>query len=285
MTTTVPFFIVSSGRSGTQMMERLLGGLGEVEIHHEYLCTHVQPLAVRRYMGLASHGEVVDALRAWHGAAVHYCPKPLFGDSSNKLSWVIDALEEVFPNARYIHLIRDGRKVASSYLHKLGDECYDDRSTEILARWCQDPERHPCPPPEKKYWWPLPRAGSPWVDEFSGFDQFERISFHWAEINREIERQLEAVPAERRYRVRLEDLVTDEARLREMIEFLGLEYRPDFFECMQRPHNVNVPRNFSLSDAQLQSFERIAGDMLRHYGYHERELYEVRYDAMGGEKG
>ncbi len=39
--TTRPFFVVSSGRSGAQMIHGLLAGRPGVEVHHEYLCTHV----------------------------------------------------------------------------------------------------------------------------------------------------------------------------------------------------------------------------------------------------
>lgn len=52
--TTQLFFIVSSGHSRTQMMEKLSQAFPSVEMHHEYLCIHVQPLAVRYYVGLAS---------------------------------------------------------------------------------------------------------------------------------------------------------------------------------------------------------------------------------------
>ena len=49
--TTRPFFIVSSGRSGTAMLHKVLSAEGTVEMHHEYMVHIVQPLAVKRYMG------------------------------------------------------------------------------------------------------------------------------------------------------------------------------------------------------------------------------------------
>ena len=42
-TETRPIFIVSSGRSGTAMMEKLFGAFPQVEMHHEYMVHHVQP--------------------------------------------------------------------------------------------------------------------------------------------------------------------------------------------------------------------------------------------------
>jgi len=48
------------------------------------------------------------------------------------LSWLIPDLAALFPDAKFVHLVRDGRKVAGSYFRKLGAECYDDRSTHVF---------------------------------------------------------------------------------------------------------------------------------------------------------
>src|SRR5262245_12827370 len=95
---TSPFFVVSSGRSGTAMMERLFSCFPQVEMHHEYMVHHVQPAAVKYHMGLIGLGEATHALRATHGAAVHYSESPIWGDSSNKLSWLIPVLDRMFPD-------------------------------------------------------------------------------------------------------------------------------------------------------------------------------------------
>src|SRR6201996_7040405 len=171
---TQPFFIVSSGRSGTAMLHKALSAAGGVEMHHEYMVNIVQPLAVRRYQGLADASEARQALNATYGAAIRYSELPRWGDSSNKLSWLIPDLAALLPEARFVHLVRDGRKVAGSYFHKLGDECYDDRSTAVLQAHCDDPTNVPAPPPEKKYWWPLP-VDKRQAHAFRNFTQFERI--------------------------------------------------------------------------------------------------------------
>ena len=46
--TASPFFIVSSGRSGTAMMVKALAAAEGLTIEHEYKVHDVQPLAVRR---------------------------------------------------------------------------------------------------------------------------------------------------------------------------------------------------------------------------------------------
>lgn len=274
---TQAFFVVSSGRSGTAMLHKALSAAGDIEMHHEYMVHIVQRLGVRRYMGLADAAEAKRVLRETHAAAVHYSEAAHWGDSSNKLSWLIPELAALLPRARFVHLVRDGRKVAGSYFRKLGDECYDQRSTAILTAHVADPGRHPAPPPEKKYWWPLPGTGDPWAEEFGAFDQFSRIAWHWAEINRVILDSLAALAPQRTHFVRLEDLQADAQAVRTLFRFLDLPCGEDYAELFARPHNVNRPEDSLLDDAQRVAFERIAGAMMQRLGYAERAEYVVNY--------
>jgi hypothetical protein len=272
-----PFFVVSSGRSGTAMLHKALSASAGVEMHHEYMVHIVQPLAVRRYMGLADRDEVLRALAACHGAAVHYSEAAYWGDSSNKLSWLIPELAALLPEAKFVHLVRDGRKVAGSYFHKLGAECYDDRSTSILRAHVENPDANQAPPPEKKYWWPLPLAGDPIAKDFARFDQFARIAWHWAEINRVILQALAALPPERSHFVRLEELRAAPASARSLYKFLSLPYRDEHFALFARPHNINRPEDRLLTEIQRAQFDRIAGAMMAQLGYADRSEYVVNY--------
>ena len=272
-----PFFIVSSGRSGTAMLHKALSAVEGVEMHHEYMVQITQPLAVRRYLGLIGNEEVARLIAETYGGAIRYSGAKHWGDSSNKLSWLIPDLAAAFPKARFIHLVRDGRKVASSYFHKLGAECYDDRSTAILQAHYDDPTQHPAPPPEKKYWWPLPRRGSVDAGPFRAYSQFERICWHWAEINRLILKELSQLPAERTLFVRLEELRASPSEVRGLYDFLGLPYTDAAYGIFARPHNVNRPEDRLLDARQRVQFEAIAGDMLARLGYADRPEYRVNY--------
>jgi hypothetical protein len=274
---TKAFFIVSSGRSGTAMLHKVLSAAGDIEMHHEYMVHRVQPLAVRRYMGWADAAEAVQVLRETHVAAIHYSDAARWGDSSNKLSWLIPELAALLPDAKFVHLARDGRKVASSYFHKLGNECYDDRSTAILAAHARNPGHNPAPPPEKKYWWPLARPGDPFTRAFPGFNQFERICWHWAEINRVILEALAALPSERKLFSRLEDLEGNASAVNALFDFLALPYRTEHSGMFGRPHNVNRPQDRLLDPVQAESFEHIAARMMETLGYADAPEYVVNY--------
>ena len=272
-----PFFIVSSGRSGTAMLTKALGRARPVTIEHEYMVHLVQPLSVRRYRGLASAEDARAILSSAHGGAVRYAQTALWGDSSNKLSWLIPDLAALFPEARFVHLVRDGRKVASSYFHKLGAECYDDRSSEILAAYLAAPSRTIAPPPEKKYWWPQPNPGDPMAEKFAGFHQFERICWHWREVNRVILDALADIPDDRRLFLRLEDLRVQSSSVASLFEFLGLRFLEEYFEVFARPHNVNRPVDTMLTPEQSAQFQRIAQPMMERLGYAGRPEYAVNY--------
>jgi hypothetical protein len=269
------FFVVSSGRSGTAMLHKALSALPNVDMHHEYMVHHIQPLAVRRYLGLANADETRTLLSQTYGAAAHYCEKPFWGDSSNKLSWLIPDLAALFPEAKFVHLVRDGRKVAGSFFHKLGDECYDDRSAQILRAHLE--EDAPAPPPEKKYWWPWPPPQDPAAKAFRAYSQFERIAWHWSEINRVILQDLAPVSDSRKHFVRLEDLRADRALLEGLYAFLGLPFSEEAFALFQRPHNVNRPEDKPLDETQRRQFEAIGGAMMARLGYAARPEYVVNY--------
>jgi hypothetical protein len=269
---TQPFFIVSSGRSGTAMLHKVLSSAGNVEMHHEYMVQITQKLAVQRYQGLVGADEATRILRGVYGSAAHYSRTKFWGDSSNKASWLIAEIAAILPQAKFVHLVRDGRKVTGSYYRKLFAECYDDRSTAILRAHLDDPASNPAPPPEKRYWWPV--GADP---AFCGYNQFERIAWHWGEVNRVIFEALAALPPERSHFAKLEDLYISPTGVEGLFHFLNLPYRDEHFSMFARPHNVNRPEDELLTPAQARRFDAIAAGMMARLGYAGRQEYVVNY--------
>ena len=277
MKTTQTFFILSSGRSGSHFIARQLAHVRGLEMHHEYLCTHVQPLAFKYHLGMIPFDEACVKLQAWYGSAVQYCGLPFWADSSNKLSWLVHVLDAVFPDCRFVHLIRDGRKVVSSYYHKLAHECYDDVSVEVMGRFLRRRDQYVEPPPEKKYWWPMPRPDEPAWSEFQQYNQFQRICYHWREVNETIERDLTTLDSNRVMQVKLEALAQSPERMQSLLDFLQLpatRFAPD---QLKRPDNVVRPQDYPLTDEQTMQFNDIAGALMTHYAYDQDDEYRVEY--------
>ncbi len=270
-----PFFIVSSGRSGTAMLHKALSANADVEMHHEYAVQITQPTAVRNYLGLIDREKCLQILDETYGAAVRYCERGHWGDSSNKLSWIIPELAELMPEAKFVHLVRDGRKVAGSYFRKLTDECYDDRANAAMQAHYDG--KMSAPPPEKKYWWPVPKRSDAMADAFRGFSQFQRICWHWAEINRVILREIAKLPKARTLFVTLEDLSSSPDAVKGLYDFLNLPYSAAAFDMFARPHNVNKPEDRLLDADERKQFDAIASDVMTTLGYADSAEYLVKY--------
>ena len=257
------------------MLQKALSASVHVEMHHEYAVQITQPTAVRNYLGLIGREKCLQILNETYVAAIRYSDRAFWGDSSNKLSWIIPELADLLPEAKFVHLVRDGRKVAGSYFRKLGDECYDDRSTAAMQAHYDG--KAPAPPPEKKYWWPVPRRGDPMANAFRSFNQFQRIAWHWAEVNRVILRELARLPKARRMFVQLEELHASPDAVQGLYDFLNLRPSADAFAAFARPHNVNKPEDRLLDANERRQFDDIARDVMTTLGYADRAEYVVNY--------
>lgn len=250
-----------------------------VEVHHEYLCEYIQPLGVLRFANKISTRAAIDVIQRTHGAAVALCKHSIWIDSSNKLTWLVPELLEIFPNAKFVNIIRDGRKVAGSFFRKLSHEMYDDLSVNALKAWLADPDRNVMPPPEKKYWWNIPLHDQPFADEFPHFDHFQRCVYHWVESNRIAKNACDfVIPKSQSFSIKLEELVQASSMQRRLAAFIGIDFDPCFSDLLQRPENVIVPIDMRLSKHQLLQFEQIAGKMMDVLGYSmDSEEYRVDY--------
>ncbi len=272
-----PIFFVGSGRCGTATMTKVFGSYPQVEAHHEYMVNVIQPLAVKWYLGLLTVGQLIPDINNVYRSAVWYCQKPIWLNACNKASWMIERIYYIFPNTvKFIHLVRDGRKVCSSFFNKLGNECYSNRNYESFVEWLAHPNDKPLPPPEKKYWWPVPNKEDIFA-KFDKYNQFQRICWHWKEVNANIERQFLIIPPDRKLTIRLEDLVADEGLFIKLCQFVGVPHRPELWESLKRPHNVSEPIDYPLTDEQLTQFNEICGNVMAKYGYLGTAEYKMEY--------
>jgi hypothetical protein len=115
------------------------------------------------------------------------------------------------------------------------------------------------------------------AEAFRNFDQFQRICWHWTEINRVILDSLAALPENRTLFARLEDLTQSPSQVRGLMNFLNLDYQDSDFAVFARPHNVNCPQDRLLTSLQRAQFEAIAAPLMVRLGYAERAEYTVQY--------
>ena len=257
-------FVVGSGRCGTKMIKSLLAGTG-IEARHEYVRNAYQREAALYYMGKLSFREMTERLVDIYKPAAYYSQSPIFLDSSHKLSWCIDVLAKAFPKAKFIHLVRDGRKVTSSFFYKLN--IFDDHGAKVLNDWMLGKEKE-MPPRTENYW----------QVAYNEPDCFKRICWHWKESNVNIMNMLINVRREQKLFIRLEDLAGDCDTMARFLKFLDVEPPYDsFMEAMQKPKHVYVPVDYKLTDEQQNHFAMICGDTMKELGYDMESEYNVSY--------
>ena len=138
-----PFFIVGSARSGTTLLRLILNahpdvavppesrfitelwtGRREIELRsflkalavHKRFETWDLPIeAVAEEIGATTKVDYADAVSAAFSAYARMHGKSRWGDKTPRYVEHIELLAQLFPRARFIHLVRDGRNVALSY--------------------------------------------------------------------------------------------------------------------------------------------------------------------------
>ena len=277
MKKTIPVFILGTGRCGTLQMAKLLQGIPSIEVHHEYLFENILKTASLFRMGAVRFNEVIDVLKNNHESAIYYSSANYWVDSSNALPWIVEPLRQLFPNAKFIHLLRDGRKVVSSFYHKFSDKMYENSSVKVVKQWLDSGKKTVEPPSEKKYWRPFPVENELYYREFGVFNQFQRLSYYWVDCNMRIHDSLLSVPNEQKLTVKLEDVIVDSDVLAKFLNVFNVPYEEKYMDSLKKPVNVAAPKDFLLTEQERMEFKQIAGTAMNLFGYGDKEEYQVVY--------
>jgi hypothetical protein len=307
-----PFlFIVGCPRSGTRLLGRLVGAHPEIAVVHEARFVpgwfvhrrgltadgHVtrefvdlladfprfEQLRVERDElerlvredGELHYADLVSALFELHGRAEG---KRLVADKTPRYVRHIPTLHALFPRARFIHLIRDGRDVFLS-----------------VSNWKKVVERGG-----------LVARFPTWTE-----DAASTAALWWERLVRLGREDGAALPPELYHELRYEQLVTDPARAcRELCDFLGVAYDEamlHFSESVDSslPGQDSRPPTPGLRDWRAQMpaddverFEAAAGELLDELGYarsfrdvspgareHETHMRAAFGDEIRGRRG
>ncbi len=198
----------------------------------------------------------------------------IYCESNQNLSLIIPLLTEVFPNARYMWLIRNGLDVAASAYQK---QWYSGHS-ENHARY------EDCPPLEKA--WidgriQGDRCGEMTPDEWAKLDRFSRCCWYWSYVNRTIEDNLKTWAPDKYFLLRLEDF---QEQLPHLIKWMGLGNK---IIPPVRQHNIakKIPYHWTdWKDEERQSFDTWCGELMdrfypswRKYTDRESNIYFTQY--------
>jgi Sulfotransferase family len=171
-------------------------------------------------------------------------------------------LRTVYPEARFVHVVRDGRAVVNSWLQ---------------TGWWDG-----CRGPDNWYLGPLSHADrQEWEHADRSFVVLAGLG--WRILLDAIDEARELVPEDQWLDVRLEDLIENpRATTAEVLAFLGLQWTPQF-EAGFRRHTFRASRGMAwrrdLSTEQVLLLERTIAKPLASYGY---ELTDSAPEHHGG---
>ena len=195
------FFVLSTGRSGSQTISRTLDQYRGCECAHEPR-PRLTPEATDHFYGLTTDEDIERLLgeRIWKPA------KRLRGESNQQLSLIVPLLDRLYADSKFVWLNRDGRDVVASTFYR---------------GWF-DPEAADIPP-----LWKASRLRGQLHDEFGEdawreLSRFEKCCWNWRAWNEIIESALAKLPTERQMTIKCETL---KSSLPELVRFLGLKAR------------------------------------------------------------
>jgi hypothetical protein len=245
-------FVVSTGRSGTQSLTALLDSLPGHRCLHEPAPALVRESASWR-SGEMTTEEVASLLRETRSPTVDgdvYC------ESNQTISLIIPVAAEVFPEARFIWLVRSGLDVVASAYQK---QWYSGHS--------ENHDRYEDCPPVEKEWidWRVraDRVGDMGSADWEALSRFGKCCWYWGYVNRVIGSDLAGIAAGRTFFLRLETL---QDHLPDLVRWTGGEWEGDV-EAPRRNKALRVPYHWSgWSGEEKGLFDRFCGDVMdRHY--------------------
>lgn len=278
-----PIVLIGAARSGTTL-------LGDLVARHPEVAYWLEPKYVWRYRAAFRSSDVRGAGDATPGVVryirgrfsdfVRERGKSRFAEKTPSNCFRIPFIDEVLPDALYVHVIRDGRDVALS----------------ARRAWTSVPERSvirrrilqgDIPPREAPSYlvpalrnlvarWISPSAGYLWGPHFPGMSRFRRehgvlatCARQWLESVSAAREGLSLVPSSRVREIRYEDLVEDpRGRMAEVWAHLGLSEPPGFGGILEEVvRGDRVAAWKSADPEEVGEIEAEVGPLLEELGY------------------
>jgi len=258
---TRPIFIIGAPRSGTTFLGQCLFQFPEISYHFEPVVTKA---AVRYiYDGKWSETRARLLYRMTYSwlMRMSFETDLRFCEKTPGNCFILPFLHRSFRDAKFLHIVRDGRDAALSLSKK---PWYGNDSRDSDSR---DPDGYLFGP-SKRFWVEESR-----VDEYEHTNDLHRCIWLW---RRYVESALEgakSVPVDHYYQLRYEDILAEPARHADGIsEFLEIESslsRKTFRDnviASARADSIGRWKNETTND-QYRQFAGEAGQLLHQLGY------------------
>ncbi|MEM6812614.1 MAG: sulfotransferase [Pseudomonadota bacterium] len=255
-----PIFIIGSPRSGTTFLGLCVGELSEVSYHFEPIATKAAARCIyEEEWGFQKAKWFYRLVYAWL-MRIHADGDLRFADKTPRNCLIIDFLNQAFPKAQFIHIIRDGRDAALSHSKKPWMQAAQAKSSKY------EPGGYPYGP-YARFWVEPERAA-----EFESTSDIHRCIWAWRQHTANALEAAIKLPKEHYHELRYEHLVVNpEQEANRILDFLNItdpESRFRFHNAVSkvRPDSVGLWKK-ELSKEQLKQVDQEAGELLRQLNY------------------
>jgi hypothetical protein len=234
---------VTTGRSGSKSLANILNQ------HPLCYCVHEEHRVLIKLAAERCHGQIDDEELLFYLANMfpHRVGFRLYGESHQRLSFLIPLLAQLGTHTRFVWLIRDGRDVVASIYRRgwYGDWAHGDTpavSVPPIVAW-------------SAYRIQGDLSGDVSSAAWRGMSSFEKCCWYWAYTNRVVAADLEKLDSDSWISVRLEELADG---LDDILRFLDLPYYPLRVLHLNRDRqDPNQPLDWS--EDQRAAFEHWCG--------------------------
>jgi len=297
-------FIVGSPRSGTTV-------LGTIFDRHRNIAQWYEPYFIwdRHFRDAQdderSEKDAVPEIKAYLRKAFYkYKAKQgtrLIVDKSPRNSLKIPFIRKVFPEAKFVHILRDGRDTTLSINKEwmrrrniagsgnINDTLDYKSAVDVIQKWLRRQpymldrvrafwfETHGNFINKKKHlnrlrwngevgWGPRFKN---WRKVYNNASILQFNAHQWLNCVSRINESWEAIPEQNRIEIRYEDLVSKpDQTLEALLAFMGVDFDPDFLTAIPKlKHNNFNKWKTEFTDAQLSEITPILFPMLSKLGY------------------
>lgn len=255
-----PVFAIGAPRSGTTFLGECLAALPGLSYHFEPIATKIAVHQV--HVGAWSFAKAKFFYRMVYRwlIRIHVDGDLRFAEKTPRNVWIVSMLKRAFPDAQFVHIVRDGRDVALSLLRqpwlRAVHEGAGVRDGEGALQG-----------PHARFWVERERA-----EEFQKASDIRRCAWTWRRFTEAGLALADELPSSQYHQLRYEDLVTESKqeadRLLRFLEFDDPVSRQRLHEAVMRAKTTSIGGwRRGLSPTQVEEIVDEAGVLLRSLGY------------------
>ncbi len=274
-----PIILIGAGRSGTKIIRDVLGSHSDIDIV-PFDVNYIWRIGLKQaqndsikpdQLTPTNRKRIIQQFNKLSKGSKFLLEKTV--SNSLRIPYVL----KIFPNARFIHLVRDGRDVTESVLRQWGEV---REMSYVLKKLKTFPIRYAFSylleyginwlsfrlgkKGKEHYIWGVKYPG--YKKDLDSMSNLEVCAKQWKICVETSEKQLKQVPREHVLKVKYEDLVTHPDKFLPLIgDFIGLENT--IFDAKRlNPKNIHKYKS-AFSPTQLEQVTNIIGQTLTQHNY------------------